>query len=743
MANINPKKSLSFDDVLLVPTHSKVHPQEVSLNSKIGETTLKLPIFSAAMDTLTGYEMANALAKSGACGVVHKNMTVKKQVEIAALLDNERKKHDNYHFAFAVGVNDYERIYHLLASEPSFIVVDSAHGDTEAMLTFVGNLLRGKDNLGNPLGFKIDPMKLVVGNISTGDAAIRLYRAGVRIVKIGQGSGCFVGNTRVLMANGHYKDIKDIQVGDKVVNGLGHIDYVLAKKNSGYKKLVKYRHSLGIDYSYCTSDHEHQMCNTVGIKKSSKDKQSVRTLINKSMGKRLNWNSIGMADAEDWHCTIPAAVDFEMPRDFTVNMGDYCVAKKMDKIIKPSYNWGYLFGLFLGDGSSSVVVGDRRGRNEFRPRNTTGSVAFNLGNIYPEIISKAKKILDEEGFSTHIKPSGNSEMVRLYVWSLPLARFFQTFGKVDKKKLPEYLLVGNRDYLQGLYDGLIDSDGFQNTYRDRLSNTSRCLIELYGVLCCIIYNKWPSVVVKQPRSHVSPRRGLIEGRLKSYLSSNHSKLDTKILNNGLQLSKIIELEQCDNVEETYDIELRDYPSFIANNAVVHNSICSTRIVAGIGVPQFQALCDVDQARTDEKMHDLYIIADGGLRYSGDIVKALAAGANAVMLGGMLAGTDESLGGTEYRGMGSIPAMEAGSASRYNNDLKKLTPEGVEASVNAKGPVADVLAQIEGGIRAGMGYTGSGNLEELRESWFTEITNSGLKESHPHSLLSIKPAPNYK
>lgn len=361
MANIISKKSLAFDDVLLIPSHSYVHPQEVSLSTKIGDITLKLPVLSAAMDTLTGYEMAHALAKAGACGVVHKNITIKEQVQIAVMLDNERKKNDNYHFAMAVGVNDYERIAQLLKYEPSFIVVDSAHADTASMCSFVKNIITGRiDN--TLLGYKIDPMRLIVGNISTYDAALRLYKAGVRIIKIGQGSG---------------------------------------------------------------------------------------------------------------------------------------------------------------------------------------------------------------------------------------------------------------------------------------------------------------------------------------------------------------------------------------------SICSTRIVAGIGIPQFQAICDVERARVENQMDDLYIVADGGLRYSGDIVKALAAGANAVMLGGMLAGTDESLGGTEYRGMGSIPAMEAGSASRYNNDLKKLTPEGVEATVVSKGSVDSVLAQIEGGIRAGMGYTGSANLEELRESWFTEITNSGLKESHPHSLSTVKPAPNYK
>lgn len=173
----------------------------------------------------------------------------------------------------------------------------------------------------------------------------------------------------------------------------------------------------------------------------------------------------------------------------------------------------------------------------------------------------------------------------------------------------------------------------------------------------------------------------------------------------------------------------------------NGSICSTRIVAGTGIPQLKAIMDISDAISSTP--DVRLIADGGLRSSGDIVKALAAGAHAVMLGGMLAGTIESIGGENYRGMGSLPAMAKGSASRYGQtQTQKHTPEGVEVTVHKKGSVYEVLQAIEGGIRSGMGYTGSKNLAELREALFIRITDSGLRESHPHSYKELKNTINY-
>jgi IMP dehydrogenase len=186
------------------------------------------------------------------------------------------------------------------------------------------------------------------------------------------------------------------------------------------------------------------------------------------------------------------------------------------------------------------------------------------------------------------------------------------------------------------------------------------------------------------------------------------------------------------------------------------SICTTRIVAGVGVPQISAVANVAEALRDS---DVPLIADGGIRFSGDIAKAIAAGANCIMIGSLLAGTDEAPGEIElfqgrsykaYRGMGSLGAMgqSQGSSDRYFQDIKsgvdKLVPEGIEGRVACKGPMAAIIHQLMGGLRSSMGYTGSRSIQEMRTiPQFTRITAAGMKESHVHDVTITKEAPNYR
>ncbi|MCU9595662.1 IMP dehydrogenase [Caldibacillus thermolactis] len=197
-------------------------------------------------------------------------------------------------------------------------------------------------------------------------------------------------------------------------------------------------------------------------------------------------------------------------------------------------------------------------------------------------------------------------------------------------------------------------------------------------------------------------------------------------------------------------ELFEAGADIVKVGIGPGSICTTRVVAGVGVPQITAIYD---CATVARELGKAIIADGGIKYSGDIVKALAAGGHAVMLGSLLAGTSESPGETEtfqgrrfkvYRGMGSISAMEKGSSDRYFQEgNKKLVPEGIEGRVPYKGPVADTIYQMVGGIRSGMGYCGAKDLAYLRENaQFVRMTGAGLRESHPHDIQITKEAPNY-
>jgi IMP dehydrogenase len=182
------------------------------------------------------------------------------------------------------------------------------------------------------------------------------------------------------------------------------------------------------------------------------------------------------------------------------------------------------------------------------------------------------------------------------------------------------------------------------------------------------------------------------------------------------------------------------------------SICTTRVIAGVGVPQLSAIYEVAKAI---KGKGVPIIADGGLRYSGDIVKAIAAGGSSVMMGSLLAGVEESPGETiiyngrkfkSYRGMGSLEAMQKGSKDRYfqdvEDDIKKLVPEGIAARVPYKGSLFEIIYQMVGGLRAGMGYCGAKDIKSLQQAKFTKITNAGMAESHPHGVAITQEAPNY-
>lgn len=182
------------------------------------------------------------------------------------------------------------------------------------------------------------------------------------------------------------------------------------------------------------------------------------------------------------------------------------------------------------------------------------------------------------------------------------------------------------------------------------------------------------------------------------------------------------------------------------------SICTTRVIAGVGVPQLSAVMEVSRALKDS---DIPVIADGGVRYSGDMVKAIAGGASSIMIGSLLAGTEEAPGEViiyegrkfkSYRGMGSIEAMEDGSKDRYfqdtEEDSKKLVPEGIVGRVPYKGLVSEVLYQLAGGLKAGMGYCGAKTIDELKKARFTRITGAGVRESHPHDIQITREAPNY-
>jgi len=327
-----------------------------------------------------------------------------------------------------------------------------------------------------------------------------------------------------------------------------------------------------------------------------------------------------------------------------------------------------------------------------------------------------------------------------------LADFLKSFGKRIDKELPQEYLINNKEYLEGIFDGLVDSDGTEEHYgRIRFTNTSKKLIELFNVLCYLVKGFFPNNSKREITIG-----GLSNANINNFNVSYRSDVITtglKRLTKNYQAIKILESEETDLFVKVYDLEI-DCPthSFIANNAIVHNSTCITRIVTGSGVPQLTAVMDCAKAAQGS---GIPIIADGGIKNSGDIAKAIAAGASCVMVGGLLAGTDESPGisisrhGRKYkllRGMASLGAAmgrQKRENESKNEDINDYIPEGVEAIVPYRGSAFEVIAQLVGGFRSGISYCGAKNILEMQKNaQFIEMTNSGLKESHPHDVEQL-------
>jgi IMP dehydrogenase/GMP reductase len=637
----------------------------------------------------------------------------------------------------AVGVHDLERVASLIRAGVDVIVVDSAHGHSANVIETVSEIKKC---------FEID---VIAGNVATADGARALVKAGADGVKAGIGPGCFAAETRVLMADATYKNIEDVRAGDRVINMHGRPVTVVKAWCTGTREVMAVRHTASFRETLVTPDHRYFAGDLNTVSRETVASRGYARILERPTKRglsKLRWKEIG--ELEQDALLLPNEIAFELPASFAIDLHDFAVRQRQLEAryrteIVPSYELGYVFGTFLGDGHAFL--------NTVR-NSEIGRVSWYFGLDEEEVAAKLAKCIKEVS-GREVEPTRGEKVTNVHFYSLAWARVFAAFGKRDEKHLPAGYLCSHPDYLRGLLDGLLDSDGYvDDGGRLCFRNTSARLVELFNVLCYLVEGGFPNSTTERPSA--GGLRGTTTERCRESYRSRLNVSHRKRRLREYQVVKCLGARRTGQTVPVYDIEV-DCPthSFIADNAIVHNSICTTRIISGVGVPQVTAIYETARGVADMGVP---IIADGGIRYSGDITKALAAGAHCVMLGSLLAGLAESPGQMiiykgrsfkTYRGMGSLGAMVAGSKDRYRQadeaGRDKLVPEGVEGRVPYKGQLGPFVYQLVGGLRAGMGYCGTRNIEELRtRTRFIKVSAAAVQESHPHDIAITQEAPNY-
>lgn len=716
------KTAISFDDVLLVPQYGEIRSRkDINTATKISNNLkLKIPLISSCMNTITEENMAIAMWRAGGLGILHRYNTIEHQIDIFSAVKNK-----DADCAVAIGASsDYlERAAKLIDCGANILCVDVANGHGLVCIEAV-----------NKIRSKYKDITLIAGNVATGKGAARLIDAGADSVRVGIGGGCFAGDTKILMANGTYKNIKDIKIHDQVINMNGRVVDVIAVRYSGIKKVLSYKSNFWYDNTYVTPDHQHWIGDLSHIKDINKVSKTEK--LDKYNNTLYKWKAIG-GDTSKSYLLMPKYIEFNLQKTFNVDLNDYAFSRrtmerfKLLPTLQPSYELGYIFGSFLGDGTASIYTS---ARNSGR-RNTSGIMYWTYGIDEKEIAEKTKSYMEKVfGYECVIRANNKNNMLVVHVRSNPIIRLFEQFGKRRNKRLTDDFLCTDKDYCRGIVDGLIDSDGHIDGKRDGITNTSKYIIELYMFAHYIVRGYFPSTIKNENNDSE-----LIKNAGISYGARSVSRPEFN-WTEDYQVSTINRKEETAIEVSTYDIEV-DCPthSFIANNVIVHNSLCSTRIQTGAGVSTLYSIFNCKEYLYKLGYNNYSLLADGGIKYAGDITKSLAAGADAVILGQLLAATDESPGDVveckdgikykKYAGMASFVAQ-----ADWRPDKKdEIVAEGEDTLLPCKGAVSKVLYQLVGGLRSGMSYCGTFDIEQLqKQAEFIQITSAGWIESKPHA-----------
>lgn len=720
---------LDFNDVLLRPKRSMLKSKnDITLQR---EFTFKysphiwkgIPIIASPMDGVGTFSMAKVLQDVNMITAIKDGYSMEEWNQASKYLDfNYIAPRVGTGYAFNKNAEDYKKLKQILNEFPEIkmIVIDVANFYLQSSTDFL-KLLR--DDY---------PLHIVIcGNVATPDISEQLIFDGADVVRIGIGPGCLEGSSRILMSNGTYKNISDVKPGDRIITITGQPATVKKSFCTGVRKVIETRFNHFYKPLILTPNHKCFIGDLSSVNDntlSSLGYKKILTSTTKKKESKLKWKEIGHSGKKT--CLVPNNIQWELPPKFEYDISSYFERKEhcinYNTTITSTYDLGYMFGFFLGDGNSRISYIEN---NKGQP-SLTGTVTWYLNRtemIFAEKLQQCVKNVTGK-MPTVSRDKHHENVIILSLYSKQWATLLDEFGKKTEKHLPTKYMCLDIDYLTGLYNGLVDSDGHKEGKQLNFTNTSVKLMELFGVLTLMLKGHFP-IFINRGKSNSDRVQALNE----AYGAKTLIHKDNRKVNN-YQIVKILESIDKESTVPVYDLEIDDDThSFIANNIIVHNSICTTRIKAGVGYPQLSAINECSDVVHGIQGH---IVGDGGCASPGDIAKAFGAGADFVMLGSMLAAhaeSEEKVVSVANKNYIRFWGMSSQAARERHGSRKDLyqSDEGRVVLLPFRGIVINTIKDILGGLASSMVYIGAKRLKDIPKcATFIRVSN---KQTYNTSL----------
>lgn len=719
LMEISSHLQLNYKDVVLIHGKSSVSSRsECDITAKLGRHTFATPLVCANMKSLLTFHQCRLFDENGWFYVYPRTYDTLEVVEFLEYAESVDYKFNV--ISISVGITeDWVKLVKDIKKSNyrvDFFTVDVAFSYTDSVLQVIEVIKKEYPNA-----------FLIVGNGASPEWISWLESNEVDCAKINIGVSCFVAGTRVLMSDGTYKNIEDINVNDSVISGTGKPTKVTGVRLSGYKSVMRYYHPRFYKPTECTHDHLH-FVNDSGALKRGTLLGGNRAKLAENREYAYCWKSANSLSKLDT-LLIPKNIEFELSDDFSFYISDFVDSNRTvyynSEEIHPSYELGYIIGAFVGDGCASTTTSFRKSNSADRKDSisTSHNCEFYFGPDELDIATKLNDCVYKVfGVSGKLTVPGTrayaSNLHQVSYYFCGLSKFLQKFYNSNKEKtIPNSFFVNHKEYLNGILDGFYDSDGCEKNRGRSYVNTSPELLERIIISCYLAKGFFPSIS-QAKKKHVGNLKDgrVIEPKKDSYTLYYGKNYEKNYFNSDFFTFSVLDINHFSNENlnvPVYDIEVEcASSSFIANNVIVHNSSCRTKEFTGFSSPPLGNLIECAAAAKN-----ISIMADGGLTvdddgnvWIGDIAKAIRFGANFVMSGSIFAGCLDTP--SYIKGYFGNSTEQAKGHSRH--------VEGACLSIKKDYTVRQMMSLVEDSLKSSISYAGGRDLSALKTVDFIDL-----------------------